>query len=64
MTIAASAIGAGLGRSLVETLGGDCGAAAALATHFEGGIASIARGTALSGLSAASIERAARWTIR
>ena len=60
MTIAASAVGAGLGRSLVETLGGDCGAAAALATHLEGGIASIERGTALSGLSAASIERATR----
>lgn len=60
MTIAASAIGAGLGRSLVEALGGDCGAAAALATHFEGGIASIERGTALGGLSAASMERVAR----
>lgn len=60
MTIAASSIGAGLGRSLVEALGGDCGAAAALATHFEGGIASIERGTALGGLSAASMERVAR----
>jgi hypothetical protein len=60
MTIAASAIGAGLGRSLVEALGGDCAAAAALATLFEGGIASIERGTALGGMSAASIERAAR----
>lgn len=60
MTIAASAIGASLGRSLVEALGGDCAAAAALATHFQGGIASIERGTALGGMSAASIERAAR----
>lgn len=60
MRIAASAIGTGLGRSLVEALGSDCAAAAALATYFEGGIASLERGTALGGMSAASIERAAR----
>lgn len=60
MTMAGPLMGAGLGRSLVEALGGDCGAGAALAVHFEGGFVSIARGTALGGTSAASIERAAR----
>jgi hypothetical protein len=60
MTMVGPAIGADLGRSLVAALGGDCAAGAALAAHFEGGIASIERGTALGGISAASIERAAR----
>jgi hypothetical protein len=59
MTVTGPAIGAALGRSLVDALDGDCAAGAALAAHFEGAIASIERGTALSGLSAASIERAA-----
>lgn len=59
MTIAGPGIGADLGRSLVDSLGGDCAAGAALAVYFEGGIASIESGTALGGLSAASIERAA-----
>jgi hypothetical protein len=52
-------IGAALGRSLVEALGGDCAAGATLAAHFEGAIASIKRGSSLGGLSAASIERTA-----
>lgn len=60
MTFAAPTIGSGLGRSLVEALGGDCAAAAALAAHLENGIGSIARGTAVSGISAVSVERAAR----
>ncbi|MBV8686822.1 MAG: hypothetical protein JOZ90_10620 [Alphaproteobacteria bacterium] len=60
MTAAAQAIGSGLGRSLVEALGSDCAAAAALAAHLESGIASIARGTAVCGMSVASVERVAR----
>lgn len=60
MTMVAPAIGADLGRSLVEALGGDCAAGAVLAAYFDAGMASIARGTALGGMSAASIERAAR----
>lgn len=60
MTMVGPTIGAGLGRSLVEALGGDCAAGAALAAYFEGGMASIERGTPLGGTSAASIERAAR----
>lgn len=58
--MAGPVIGAGLGKSLVEALGSDCAAGAVLAAHFESGVASIARGTALGGKSAASVERAAR----
>jgi hypothetical protein len=60
MKIPGPAIGAALGRSLVDALGGDCAAGAALATYFEDAGSSIERGKALGGLSAASIERAAR----
>lgn len=59
MTWHVQVMGAGVGRSLVKALRGDCGAGAALASHFEAGIGSIARGTALDGVSAASVERAA-----
>jgi len=54
------AIGASLGRSLVDALGSDCAAGAALAARFEGAVQSIARGTSLGGVSAAAIDRAAR----
>lgn len=43
----------------MKALAGDCAAGAALATHFEAGLGSIARGAALGGMSAASLERAA-----
>lgn len=60
MTNCGPAIGASLARSLVEALGNDCGAGAALAARFEGAIQTISRGTSLGGVNAASIDRAAR----
>ena len=60
MTTNRQAIGAGVAQSLVQSLGIDCGSGAALVTHFEAGMGSIARGTSLYGMSAASVERAAR----
>lgn len=60
MSIRAPTIGAAVGRSLVQTLGADCAAGAALAAHFGVGMTSLARGVSLEGISAASVERAAR----
>lgn len=52
-------IGAGMARSLVQGLGDDCGAGAALAARLETGMVTIAPGIGIGGFGPASIGRAA-----
>ncbi|WP_379066200.1 phospholipase D-like domain-containing protein [Mesorhizobium sp. UC22_110] len=55
-----TALGIDVGRSLIATLGQDCGTAAALAERLEQGIQSITAATLSGRFSVASVERVAR----